>query len=136
MPNIDLIVAELPLDAPFRLKHEGMAVVVIRTESGVHAYKDVCPHAFWPLSRGTVSAGVLECAGHGWEFSVSTGRCLNAPDYCLTGVSAQLDGDVVHLHWDTPERVDRAASKLAALQCEPAVASAPQPAGSDGMERG
>src|SRR5258707_707079 len=97
MPHIDLLLAEIPTDAPFRAEHATMAIVVIRTAEGIAAYEDRCPHAFWPLSDGEVSAGRLECRGHGWEFSVENGRCLNAPAYCLTPVSVAINGNVVRL---------------------------------------
>lgn len=77
-----------------------MKLVILRTESQISAYEDVCPHAFWPLSEGIVRDGVLECPGHGWEFSVSTGHCLNAPAYCLTPVSLHVSGEQIHLEWE------------------------------------
>jgi nitrite reductase/ring-hydroxylating ferredoxin subunit len=110
MPHVDLLFSELTLDTPFRVKHEGVAIVVILTESGVYAYKDVCPHALWPLSKGAVSAGVLKCPGHGWEFRVETGRCLNVPAYCLNVVSVILDDNTVRLNWENQEQPNRPAA--------------------------
>lgn len=103
MPHVDLLVSELTLDSPFRVKRAGVPIVVILTESGIYAYKDVCPHALWPLSKGAVSAGVLKCPGHGWEFRVETGRCLNVPAYCLNVVSVTVEGNTVRLNWDDQE---------------------------------
>jgi nitrite reductase/ring-hydroxylating ferredoxin subunit len=100
MPHVDLLFSELNLNAPVRVKYERMAIVVIRTESGVRAYKDVCPHAFWPLSKGTLSEGVLKCPGHGWEFQADTGRCINVPGYCLNAVAVIVDGNNVQLQWE------------------------------------
>jgi nitrite reductase/ring-hydroxylating ferredoxin subunit len=54
------------------------------------AYRDVCPHAFWPLSDGTVHDTVLECPGHGWQFDAETGACITAPSYCLTPVQVTI----------------------------------------------
>jgi toluene monooxygenase system ferredoxin subunit len=100
MPHANHPIADLPENVPVKLEHEGMKLVLIRTETSVVAYEDVCPHAFWPLSDGTVQNGVLGCPGHGWEFSVANGRCLNAPAYCLTPVSVSVQGDTVLLSWD------------------------------------
>ena len=77
-----------------------MKLVAIRSAAGIFAYEDVCPHAFWPLSDGVAQNGVLECPGHGWEFSVENGRCLNAPAYCLTPVSVNVQGEMVLLQWE------------------------------------
>lgn len=100
MPRAEISIAEVPLNVPTRFEHEGMKLVILRTESQISAYEDACPHAFWPLSEGTIRDGVLECPGHGWEFSASTGHCLNAPAYCLTRVSLQLRDEKIRLEWE------------------------------------
>src|SRR5580704_5484050 len=93
-----LSLADLPENSPVRVEHEGVPLVVIRSGETVFAYYDKCPHAFWPLSEGSLNNSVLECPGHGWEFDVKSGRCLNAPVYCLTSVPVTLEGDTVSLH--------------------------------------
>jgi nitrite reductase (NADH) small subunit len=100
MPRANLPLAEFPLNLPVRVEREGIGLVVIRLEDGIVAYEDVCPHAYWPLSQGTVRDGVLECPGHGWEFNIETGRCLNAPSYCLAQISASLEAETIRLEWE------------------------------------
>lgn len=100
MPYAEISIAEVPLNIPTCFEHEGMKLVILRTESQISAYENVCPHAFWPLSEGTVRDGVLECPGHGWEFSVSTGRCLNAPAYRLNPVSLEVRDEKIRLEWE------------------------------------
>lgn len=110
MPLINLLLSELPLNTAVRFEHESMALVVTRTPEGVTAFEDVCPHAKWPLSGGMVEDGVLICDGHGWEFSLNTGRCLNAPAYCLSAVSITQGTDTVHLEWEQKVRQASACS--------------------------
>ena len=100
MPNINLPLSKIPMDQPLRVESEGLSVVVIRSGNGVKVYEDVCPHAAWPLSEGEVSGSVLECPGHGWEFDVETGKCLNAPAYCLRSIPASVVGESVLLELD------------------------------------
>ena len=100
MYNIKLSIADIPFEIPFRIKRDGVAIVVYQSREGIRAYEDACPHAAWPLSSGVVCDGVLECPGHGWEFNIQTGQCLNAPVYCLTPVTVRVDGDSVHLEYD------------------------------------
>jgi len=100
MPRINLSQDEIPLETPLRVEHEGHAIVVIRTAGGVSAFEDRCPHADWPLSEGEIRDGVLQCAGHGWEFDAATGRCINAPAYCLTTVTVTVEGGQVWLEWE------------------------------------
>jgi len=92
-----LRLADLPADALTRIEHDGLKLVVIRSGDRVFAYHDKCPHAFWPLSQGTLHRATLECPGHGWEFDIETGRCLSASSYCLTSVPLTVVEDTVHI---------------------------------------
>jgi nitrite reductase/ring-hydroxylating ferredoxin subunit len=99
MPIIELSLQEIPSETLFRVKREGVAMVVFRSAGRVSAFADVCPHAAWPLSQGEVEEGVVECPGHGWKFSLATGQCLNAPAYCLTPVLTTIEGDRVRFEF-------------------------------------
>jgi nitrite reductase/ring-hydroxylating ferredoxin subunit len=99
MQNTELSLSELRADSLLQFEHAGTKLVVVRSKDRVFAFHDRCPHAFWPLSQGTLRDTVLECAGHGWEFDIETGRCLTAPVYCLTPVTVRVDGDTVRLEW-------------------------------------
>ena len=90
MPRIEVKLDSLPKGVPHRLECDGTGIVVIRTESGIHAYHDVCPHASWRLSDGEIVGGILECPGHGWQFELATGRCQSVPAYCLKPVSVAV----------------------------------------------
>ncbi len=82
-PYIELDADDLPLDRPVRRPGGDAGIVIIRTDRGVFAYEDRCPHAGWRLSSGDVRDGRLECPGHGWEFAVDTGACTDVPGYAL-----------------------------------------------------
>ena len=100
MPSLTLPLSELQPGSLRQIEHAGMQLVVVRCNGKVFAFHDRCPHAFWPLSEGSLrNPAVLECAGHGWEFDLETGRCLTAPVYCLTPVAVSLEGDTVLLRW-------------------------------------
>jgi nitrite reductase/ring-hydroxylating ferredoxin subunit len=102
MPRIELPLHEIPAETLFRVKLGGMAIVAFLSGGHISAFEDVCPHAAWPLSEGEVVDGVVECPGHGWQFNLATGRCLNAPAYCLTPVQAVIDGDCVRFECAPP----------------------------------
>jgi len=97
MPSIELALHEIPFDEPFRVEQEGTPIVVIRTQHGISAYYDVCPHAQWPLSDGEIVDGYLECPGHGWQFRLESGQCINAPAYCLTALPVRVDSTTVRI---------------------------------------
>jgi nitrite reductase/ring-hydroxylating ferredoxin subunit len=107
MPRVNLPLSELALNIPIRVESDGMSLVVIRLANQIVAYEDVCPHAYWPLSEGSVRDGVLECPGHGWEFNAETGRCLNAPSYCLTKISTTVDAEEIRLEWEAKHDLAR-----------------------------
>lgn len=97
MSTVELPLSRIPLNQPVSVASECGPLVVIRGSNGVFAYQDRCPHAFWPLSGGEICQGVLECPGHGWEFDIETGQCLNAPAYCLNAVDVAIEGETVRL---------------------------------------
>lgn len=99
MPGTEIPLSEIREDSLVRVERGETKIVVIRSQDKVYAFHDRCPHAFWPLSQGTLSKKVLECAGHGWEFDIETGRCLNAPVYCLSPLAVSVEGDTVRLQW-------------------------------------
>lgn len=56
----------------------GQPLVLFRTEAGVHALLDRCPHRHAPLSGGRLIGNHLQCRYHGWEFEGS-GKCALVP---------------------------------------------------------
>ena len=55
------------------------AVVLWRSEDGLHAWHDRCPHRGAQLSLGEVRDGCkLICPYHGWQFD-SSGQCIALP---------------------------------------------------------
>lgn len=99
MPTAQLLLEDLPLNTPYAIEAEGLKIVVIRTPEGVHAFEDVCPHAFWPLSAGAVHDRLLECPGHGWEFRLDSGICVDSPAHCLTSIAVNIVDGVIQLKW-------------------------------------
>lgn len=50
-------------------------IAVFRTESGLRALDNPCPHAGAPLADGSIIDGKVVCFLHCWEFDLDTGRC-------------------------------------------------------------
>lgn len=49
-------------------------VVVANVDGTLYALKDVCSHADFALSEGSLEDGELECTLHGARFELCTGR--------------------------------------------------------------
>lgn len=54
-------------------------VIVFNNGEKYFAVSGICPHAKWPLEMGTVKEKTLTCAGHGWEFDITSGECKSNP---------------------------------------------------------
>jgi phenylpropionate dioxygenase-like ring-hydroxylating dioxygenase large terminal subunit len=66
-------------DAPVAITLHGAPIVLFRDADGCpQALHDRCPHRGVTLSLGTVSAGTIACAYHGWRFD-GAGRCRHIP---------------------------------------------------------
>lgn len=79
-------------NSPLAVTLFGLPVVVFRTDSGVAALADVCPHRNVPLSGGRVKDGRIVCPYHGWEFD-GEGVCRRVPGlHCSRNVDARAEG--------------------------------------------
>ena len=85
--------ADLERDGRLVARLGGREIGVVRGGSGLHAFRNRCPHHGAPICLGRVrereagapgryqSGGgeVLRCPWHGWEFDVETGQCPDDP---------------------------------------------------------
>jgi nitrite reductase/ring-hydroxylating ferredoxin subunit len=74
------------------LRAAGKQILLVRTETGVHACNNRCPHEGYPLVEGSVSTGnaggkeggkgdcVLTCNWHNWKFDLISGETLVGGD--------------------------------------------------------
>lgn len=58
------------------VRHFDKRIAVFRTDSGVFAVDNRCPHEGYALARGDVRDGVLTCEWHNWKFRLANGECL------------------------------------------------------------
>lgn len=71
MPPIRVCAAaDLP---PGALHARGPVFAARLADGRLVAYDKACPHQGYPLSQGSVCAGVLTCAWHNWKFELETG---------------------------------------------------------------
>jgi nitrite reductase/ring-hydroxylating ferredoxin subunit len=70
-------------------------IAIFHAGGVIHAVKNSCPHQGVGLDRGSVVDGTLTCPGHGWQFDVSTGDCLDRPDVGVRCYRAEIRGSSV-----------------------------------------
>ncbi|MFB6172155.1 MAG: Rieske (2Fe-2S) protein [Haloarculaceae archaeon] len=61
-------------EGPQRVTHDGRTFLVVETDDGVVAYRNVCPHQYGPIAEGRVEDGRVICPWHGWEYDLETGE--------------------------------------------------------------
>ena len=72
MPESELWIGELR-----QVRVHGGRVLLLRTDAGIFAYEDRCPHLGLPLSTGTLDGHTLTCAAHHFQFDATTGEGIN-----------------------------------------------------------
>jgi NAD(P)H-dependent nitrite reductase small subunit len=70
---------ELPNNQGKRFTVEGCEIAVFRTETGVFATDDYCPHMGDSLSAGRIWEGTVVCPRHMWAFRLTDGKCTDVP---------------------------------------------------------
>jgi 3-phenylpropionate/trans-cinnamate dioxygenase ferredoxin subunit len=58
---------------------EGVEICLANADGEVYAIQDNCTHEDFPLHNGTLEGRRLECAWHGAQFDVATGRAVRLP---------------------------------------------------------
>ncbi len=51
-------------------------LVLVRTESGIHALDNACPHQGYGLATGQLQGELLTCQWHNWKFCVADGTAI------------------------------------------------------------
>jgi len=71
--------AELPPNTLLGVEVGERGVCLVNLEGEIYAFRDNCSHRDFPLSQGALENGRLECAWHGAQFDVRSGRAVRLP---------------------------------------------------------
>jgi nitrite reductase/ring-hydroxylating ferredoxin subunit len=71
--------AELPPGKLKGVEIDGTPVCLAHADGRVYAFQDNCTHEDFPLHSGSLAGLRLECAWHGAQFDVATGRAVRLP---------------------------------------------------------
>jgi nitrite reductase (NADH) small subunit len=79
---------------------EDSIVALFNVDGQLYALDGVCPHQGGPLGRGCLTATIVTCPWHGWQFDVTNGRHqlnarLHQPTFAL-----RVDGDEIWIDLD------------------------------------
>ena len=70
-------------------------IAIFHSGGAIHAVKNSCPHRGIGLDRGSVVNETLTCPGHGWQFDMKTGDCLDRPDVGVRCYRTEIRGNSV-----------------------------------------
>ena len=73
-------------------------IALVELDGQVHAFGDICPHAFALLSQGYLDGSEIECPLHAARFVIRTGRCIEGPTTEAVAVyEVNIDGPDVYV---------------------------------------
>jgi len=76
-----------------------VTVAVFNIDGKFYAIKDACPHADYPLYRGTLNGTIVQCANHNWQFDLRDGRCHKGDlEVVVRTFRVEVRGDELWLH--------------------------------------
>jgi nitrite reductase/ring-hydroxylating ferredoxin subunit len=107
-----------------RLERDGRTVAKIgkrqialfRTENGILACNNRCPHEGYPLREGSLDgACILTCNWHNWKFDLKTGENLTGGD-ALRTYATKVEAGEIWIDIVEPPAAERQAQALANLK--------------------
>lgn len=60
---------------PTAVEVEGKSILLCRTDEGIHAVDEICPHKNKSMRYGVVHGDKIICPHHRYMFELETGRC-------------------------------------------------------------
>lgn len=94
----------------------GRRVCLVRTDDGVFAVDQACPHEGYGMTQGDLEGDVLTCAWHNWKFRVTDGVCLLGEEGIRTYPVTVDQAGGVHVEVVEPDPAERRPLLLASLR--------------------
>jgi nitrite reductase/ring-hydroxylating ferredoxin subunit/Fe-S cluster biogenesis protein NfuA len=89
--------AEIPEAGVLDIKLEGFALILSRVGTQVSCFHNACTHLGVPIDSGSVKNGVLTCPYHGFQYRLTNGECLTAPEMPLQPYPVRVENGQVYI---------------------------------------
>jgi 3-phenylpropionate/trans-cinnamate dioxygenase ferredoxin subunit len=90
--------AQLPANGTHIVECDGHRVLLCRSQKGIHAMAEMCPHQKLSLDGGRVRGDFIMCPHHGARFNLEDGRSLSPlTANGLTLYLVRIDGDMIEV---------------------------------------
>ena len=75
----------------------GEKVLLSRNGAGVTCFQNACAHLGFPIHDGEIENGIITCPHHGFQYDLSSGECLTAPEVQLQSHAVRVIGPRVEV---------------------------------------
>ena len=82
------------------LRENGEAVALFRWEGQVYALSNRCVHRGGSIGDGTLTAGVITCPMHEWEFRIGDGRCVDNAEMGLQTYPVMIQNNMIKVRFE------------------------------------
>jgi Fe-S cluster biogenesis protein NfuA/nitrite reductase/ring-hydroxylating ferredoxin subunit len=75
----------------------GEKVLLSRNGATVTCFQNACAHLGFPIHGGEIENGIITCPHHGFQYDLSSGECLTAPEVQLQSHAVRVIGPRVEV---------------------------------------
>jgi Fe-S cluster biogenesis protein NfuA/nitrite reductase/ring-hydroxylating ferredoxin subunit len=75
----------------------GEKVLLSRNGASVTCFQNACAHLGFPIHDGEIEKGIITCPHHGFQYDLSSGECLTAPEVQLQSHAVRVIGPRVEV---------------------------------------
>ncbi|HBP88560.1 MAG: NifU family protein [Nitrospira sp.] len=94
---VALQVEEIPDGGILVKELDGHSLLFSRQGSRISCFENACAHMGMSLEMGEINHGIITCPYHGFQYSLTTGECLTAPEVQLLPHDTRVDGPKVEM---------------------------------------
>ncbi|PNG27787.1 NifU family protein [Methylocella silvestris] len=88
---------EIPQGGVSAITIDGRDVILSRQGAALSCFENACAHLGLPLDGGEIAHGVITCPYHGFQYDLSSGECLTAPEVALQPHAVRVVGHCVEV---------------------------------------
>ena len=91
------LLSEIPENSVRSMMLGGEKVLLSRNGSSVTCFQNACAHLGFPIHDGEIENGIITCPHHGFQYDLSSGECLTAPEVQLQSHAVRVIGPKVEV---------------------------------------
>lgn len=90
-------VDEIPQGGISAVTVGGQNVILSRQDEVVSCFQNACAHLGMELDGGDIDQGIITCPYHGFQYDLTSGECLTAPEVALQSHAVRVVGNRVEV---------------------------------------